>query len=158
MRVLSVDPGYERLGIAIVEQKKGGKEELIYSNCFRTSKDILFEERLLKIGESVEEVIQKYSPDVFASESLFFTKNQKTALLVAGARGVLLYVATKNNLPIFEYTPLQIKIAVTGYGRSDKLQVTDMVKRLIDIKKEIKLDDEYDAIAVGLTCLASEKK
>ena len=76
---------------------------------------------------------------------------------VAGSRGVIIYVAEKHGLKVFEYTPLQIKIAVTGYGRSDKLQVTQMVQRLIKVDKKVKFDDEYDAIAVGLTCFAIEK-
>lgn len=157
MKVLSVDPGYDRLGIAVIERDDNNKEQLIYSSCFETSKDLLYEKRIHLLGEEVQNIIKKYKPDVFASESLFFSKNQKTAILVAGARGVLLYVATQNNLPIFEYTPLQIKMAITGYGRGDKNQITVMVNKLLDINKEIKLDDEYDAIAVGLTCLASER-
>ena len=83
--------------------------------------------------------------------------NQKTAIDVAGVRGMLFYIAKKHSLSVFEYTPLQIKMAVTGYGKSDKKQVTDMVTKLIKIDKKIKFDDEYDAIAVGLTCFASER-
>lgn len=157
MKVLSVDPGYGRLGIAVIEKGTRGKDTLLYSSCLETPKTDPYEKRLLCVGEEIERVINKYSPDVFASESLFFAKNQKTAISVAGARGVLLYTAKQHDLPIFEYTPLQIKIAVTGYGRGDKKQVTEMVVRLIDTNKEILLDDEYDAIAVGLTCIASEK-
>ena len=156
MLVLSVDPGYERLGIAIIE-KSDGKEELIYSDCLRTDKELSYADRLFEISSEIENLINKYEPSIFASESLFFAKNQKTAIDVAGVRGVLLHTAKQHGLQVFEYTPLQIKIAVTGFGRSDKKQVTEMVKRLIKIEKQIKLDDEYDAIAVGLTCLASER-
>ncbi len=156
MRILAVDPGYDRLGIAIIE-RKAGKEILLYSDCFQTEKDALYEKRLLDIGDEMERLIREYEPNVFASEALFFAKNQKTAIAVAGSRGTLLYIARKHNLPVFEYTPLQIKIAVTGYGKSDKAQVTDMVKRLIRIEKQVAVDDEYDAIAVGLTCAATEK-
>ena len=156
MRVLSVDPGYERLGIAIVEKVKG-TETLVYSDCLQTDKSFPYEERLHQLGEKIEEVIQKFKPEIFASESLFFTKNQKTAIDVAGVRGMLFYISKKYKLTLFEYTPLQIKIAVTGYGKSDKKQVMAMLTRLIKIEKKIKLDDEYDAIAVGLTCLASER-
>ena len=156
MRVLSVDPGYERLGVAIIE-KTSGKEKLLYSECIRTDAALSFDERLCELGNRVRDLIEEYVPTAFASESLFFAKNQKTAMDVASVRGALLYIAKARGLPVYEYTPLQIKIAMTGYGKSDKQQVTDMVRRLIEIKKSIKLDDEYDAIAVGLTCLASEK-
>lgn len=156
MRVLAVDPGYERLGVAIIE-KKGSRENLLYSNCFQTAAKLSFDERLTLLGEEFEKLLQEYTPQVFASEALFFTKNQKTAMDVASVRGALFYIAKRHKLPIYEYTPLQIKIAVTGYGKSDKNQVTEMVKKLIKIEKKIKLDDEYDAIAVGLTCLASER-
>ena len=90
-------------------------------------------------------------------ESLFFNTNQKTALLVSEAKGMIKYIALQNKLDVFEYTPLQIKIAVTGYGRSNKEQVTLMTKKLIHIKKGVKYDDEYDAIAVGLTYFACNK-
>ena len=156
MKVLSIDPGYGRLGIAIIESENK-KERLLYSDCFQTDKKLSYEERLLKIGNELSTLIKKFNPDILAIESLFFAKNQKTAIDVAGVRGVLIYIAKSHNLSIFEYTPLQIKIAITGYGRGDKKQVTQMVEKLIKIEKFIKLDDEYDAIAVGLTCLASER-
>ena len=94
---------------------------------------------------------------MFAIETLFFTTNQKTVMRVSEARGVILYQAALHNLPIYEYTPLQIKIAISGYGRGDKKQITQMIKQLIVCEKEIKHDDEYDAIAVALTCFASYK-
>ena len=156
MRVLAVDPGYDRLGIAVLEKEKDA-ETLLFSDCIQTNKEDPFSTRLRAVAEAFEKTIIEYTPDVFASEALFFAKNQKTAIDVASARGTFMYIAGKHNLPVHEYTPLQIKIAVTGYGRSDKSQVTDMVTRLIKIEKKIKLDDEYDAIAVGLTCLAVEK-
>ncbi len=154
MRVLGIDPGYERLGIAVIE-KRENKDFLVYSECFQTSAKLNFNERLLLLGERVAEIIEKYKPTAMAIETLMFNTNQKTAINVAEARGVVLYEAAKNNLTIFEYNPLQIKIAVTGYGRSDKNQVTDMVKRLISIEKKEMKDDEYDAIACAITCFAS---
>jgi crossover junction endodeoxyribonuclease RuvC len=167
MKVLGIDPGYERLGIAIVE-KRENKDFLVFSECFQTSKNLDFHERLLLLGNRVEEIIKIHQPDTLAIETLMFNTNQKTAMNVAEARGVVLYQAIKNNLSIFEYTPLQIKIAITGYGRSDKNQVTEMVKRLIITEKcEMKpasakgygeaTDDEYDAIAIAITCFASYK-
>jgi len=151
MKIISIDPGYERVGIAIVEKKDRGKEELIYSNCFKTSAKLIFSERLFLIGQEIDSVIKKYKPDVMAIEKLFFTTNQKTAIGVSEARGVIIYQALLNKIPVSEYTPLQIKIAVTGYGKGDKKQVISMVHNLIKIEKTIKHDDEYDAIAVGLT-------
>jgi len=157
MKILSIDPGFERVGIAVIEKSLKGKDVLIYSSCFKTSKKISFPERLRNIGKEVERIIKKYKPDVLAIEKLYFTTNQKTAMGVAEARGAIIYISTKNNLTIYEYTPPQIKVAVTGYGKANKEMVMSMVPKLIDMKKEIKGDDELDAIAIGLTCLACER-
>jgi len=102
-------------------------------------------------------VIETYTPKALALENLFFTNNQKTAITVAEARGVILYQAAIHGLPVYEYGPGQIKVAVTGYGKSDKEQIISMIPRLIGIQKTITHDDEYDAIAVGLTCFATER-
>jgi crossover junction endodeoxyribonuclease RuvC len=153
MRIISIDPGYERMGVAIID-KKGQKEELVFSECFKTSAKIPHEERLRLIGGEVERVIKEYGPTAMAIENLFFKTNAKTAMHVSEARGVMLYEASKNNLEVKEFTPIAIKVAVTGYGKSEKGQVTEMVKRLIKINKVIKYDDEFDAIAVGLTYFA----
>ena len=154
MRVLGIDPGYDRLGLAIIEKCPRSKEQLIFSTCIQTSSKSAFPERLKAIGLAVRHVIEEHKPDAVALEMLYFSNNQKTAMHVAETRGVLMYEASLHNLPITEYTPPQIKVAVTGSGRSDKKQVWAMVSRLITITKEIKLDDEWDAIAVGLTHLA----
>lgn len=155
--ILAIDPGYERLGVAVLEKSVSGKEKLLYSDCFKTPREKSFSERLYMLGNEVDRLISKYKPSALALETLFLTKNQKTAMLVAEARGVLIYEAEKHFIPVYEYSPLQIKIAVTGYGKSDKEQVKIMVKQLISIEKDIKHDDEFDAIAIGLTCFASEK-
>jgi len=157
MRVLSIDPGYERIGVAVIEGSHQKKEELIYSSCFKTSPKLPYPLRLNMIGKEMIRLIRKFKPHVCATETLFFTKNQKTAMMVAGARGVVLFTAASHDLFIYEYSPLQIKIAVTGYGKGDKKSVSSMVEKLINIQKSIKYDDEYDAIAIGLTCIASEK-
>ncbi len=173
MRIIAIDPGYERLGIAVVEKLPRQKEMLLYSTCIRTPKTLPHSARLLKIAGKVREVIREYEPEGFAIETLFFATNHKTVMPVAEARGAVLVEAARAGLPVYEYTPLQIKMAVTGYGKSDKTQVTEMVKKLIAMPSEkslpledsgtpftkgrIRLDDEYDAIAVGLTCLASQK-
>jgi crossover junction endodeoxyribonuclease RuvC len=151
MKLLSIDPGYERLGVAIIEKLSKQKEVLVFSECFKTSAKLPHHKRLTLIGDRVREVIKKYKPEVLATEKLFFSGNQKTALLVAEARGVILYAASSSGLEVFEYTPADIKIAVTGYGKSEKRQIIEMVKRLIDVEKSKNSDDEFDAIAIGLT-------
>ncbi|MCI5108662.1 MAG: crossover junction endodeoxyribonuclease RuvC [Candidatus Pacebacteria bacterium] len=146
-RILAVDPGYERLGIAVLENDK-----LLFSECFKTKKEDLHHERIKQVGERIQEVIDKYNPEIFAIEELFWGTNQKTALLVAETRGVLLFVASRNKLTVREFKPVEVKIAITGYGRSTKNQIMSMVPKIIKIEKDIKSDDEFDAIAVGITC------
>jgi crossover junction endodeoxyribonuclease RuvC len=157
MKILAIDPGFERVGIAIIEKTNLNKDKLVFSVCFKTSAKIPFHERLRNIGLEVESVIKKYKPEALAIEKLYFTTNQKTVMGVAEARGAIIYVASKNGLSIFEYTPPQIKVAVAGYGKASKDMIMSMVPKLIDIKNEINSDDELDAIAIGLTCLACEK-
>ena len=161
MKLLSIDPGYERLGVAVIEKLVKQKEVLLYSECFKTSAKLPHHERLALIGNKIKDVVKKYKPEALATEKLFFSGNQKTAMLVAEARGVILYTASSLGLDVFEYSPADIKIAVTGYGKSDKNQVIRMVEKLIDIKNPAyaklrrgKSDDEYDAIAIGLTHFA----
>lgn len=156
MRIIAIDPGYERVGIAIIEKPEKGREVLLYSDCFKTPATLPFYDRVSLIAEEVNKQITAYSPLAMAIETLFFNSNQKTAMYVSEARGIIVHQACVKKLAIFEYTPLQIKIAITGYGRGDKDQVTKMVPKLISINKTIKYDDEYDAIAVGLTCFASD--
>ena len=156
MRVIAIDPGYDKVGVAILE-KRGGKETLIYSGCIKTSKEDPFQNRLSFVIKEISKIIQEHDPGVMAIENLFFNKNQKTAMRVSEARGAIMGEAATRGMRIYEFTPLQIKIAITGYGKSDKDQVISMVKNLVSIEKEIKEDDEYDAIACGLTFLASEK-
>lgn len=151
--ILGVDPGYGRVGIAVLQKSNSG-ESLLHSECFETSQKISHSERLLLISGRVAEIMKKYSPDKIAVETLLWSKNKKTALQVAEARGVILLEAAKQGVLICEYNPNQIKLAVTGYGKSDKKQVIDMVERLVKIDARKKHDDEYDAIAACLTCAA----
>ncbi len=162
MRILGIDPGFERLGIAVVEKLpasaqgygKARKEAVIFSECFKTSSKLPFSERLVLIGEEAQNIIKKYKPEVLAIETLFLTTNQKTVMRVAEARGVVIYEAACAGLKIFEASPPQIKTATTGYGKASKDQIIKMVKMLTDIDPTKKSDDEMDAIAVALTALA----
>ncbi len=156
MRVLAIDPGYGRVGFAVLEKELRGKHTVLHSSCFTTSKGTPFPERLKEVGDETLRLINKYLPDSCAIEKLYFTANQKTAMAVSEARGVFLYLAAKMKLSVYEYTPLQIKSAVTGDGHGDKRQVAFMVGKLVDITKPIQYDDEYDAIAIAITCMASE--
>lgn len=152
-KILGVDPGYGRIGVAVIE-KSNNKEVLIYSECFETSAKLTHSKRLLDLGEKLGDVIKKYQPNQLAIETLLWSKNKKTALQVAEARGVILFQASKNNLIIREFNPNQIKLAVTGYGKSDKKQIISMIKKLIETGVQKKYDDEYDAIAIALTASA----
>lgn len=158
MKVLGIDPGYDRVGIAVIEKLSKQKEVLVYSDCLQTSSKDSFYQRLGEVGSEISRVIAKYSPDILAIESLFITKNQKTAMRVSEARGVIMYEAIKYGIRVCEYTPLQIKVAVTGYGSSDKAHVIKMIPLLVKLPNKKARDDEYDAIAVALSCLASEGK
>jgi len=160
MIILGIDPGFERLGLAVLEKpenKNKSKEKIIFSECFKTPARLEFGERLSLIGKEVKNVIKKLKPDVLAIETLFLNTNQKTVMRVAEARGVVMYEASLGGLRIFEASPLQIKIAITGYGRATKEQVTKMVKILIDTDNAKKSDDELDAIAIALTASAHIK-
>ncbi|MBU0998814.1 crossover junction endodeoxyribonuclease RuvC [Patescibacteria group bacterium] len=158
MRILGIDPGYERLGIAVLEKNKHSKECVLFSECFKTSAKLEFNERLFLIGEEVKEIIKKLKPEVLSIETLFLNTNHKTVMQVAEARGVIIYEATRAGLEVFEASPPQIKIATTGYGRANKEQVIKMVKILVKVDKNKKSDDELDAIAIALTAFACLKK
>lgn len=160
MKIISIDPGYERLGLAIIEKLPKQKEALLFSECFKTSAKLPHHERLTLIGNRIKDVIKKWKPEALATEKLYFSGNQKTAMLVAEARGVILYTGSSLGLEVFEYTPADIKIAITGYGRSEKNQIIGMVKKLIVVDNlptqagKTNSDDEFDAIAIGLTHFA----
>jgi crossover junction endodeoxyribonuclease RuvC len=159
MRILGIDPGFDRLGVAIIEKSKTDKKErVIFSECFKTSTKLEFPERLKLIGERVKQIIKEHEPEILAIETLFLTTNHKTVMHVAEARGVVIYEAQNAGLKIFEASPPQIKIAVTGYGRSDKTQINKMVKILVDIDNSKKSDDELDAIAIALTGFAHQRR
>lgn len=154
MIVIAIDPGYERLGVAILEKQKNLKEKIIFSSCFETSAKNDFNIRTMQLGQYVRFLIEKYNPEYLAIEGLFFSKNTKTALKVAESRGVIIFQATNKNIPVYEFTPNQIKVAVTGYGKATKKDMYLMTSRLITLPERKIIDDEIDAIAIGLTFFA----
>jgi crossover junction endodeoxyribonuclease RuvC len=153
MRVLGVDPGFDRIGVSVMEYRDA-REYTLYSTCIETERHTPLANRLLEIGTALESIITTYTPDVVAIETLFFNKNVKTAIDVAQARGVILYISQQYGCTLYEFSPQSIKIAITGYGKSDKTAVTHFLKQTVVNIPNDALDDEYDAIAVGVTCLA----
>ncbi len=159
MKIIGIDPGYDRVGIAIIEKNSPKeKEVLVHSECFTTVKADHIYDRLKEVGLRIRTLITEHQPKMLAMETLFITKNQKTAMHVAEARGIIAYEARLAGIPIFEYTPPQIKVAITGDGHSDKSQIIKMVPLLIKMSEKKRIDDEYDAIAIALTCAACEAK
>lgn len=150
MKVLGIDPGTGRLGWAILE-KKTNKETLIECGCFETKVKSNQADRLLKIFDFLTQLISKHQPDVAAIESLFFANNAKTVMSVSESRGVVLLTCKQAGLDIFNYTPLQIKSALTGYGKADKKQVQYMVVQILKLDKTPQPDDTADAVATALT-------
>ncbi len=156
MRVLAIDPGFGRCGVALLDGD-ASKAHILYSDCIETEAKTAFVDRLLIVANEVIQLIEVYQPELIAIEELFFSNNQKTVFHVAEVRGVLMYLAVSRNIPLVEYNPLAIKIALTGHGRATKQEVTKMVTRLTDLSKTPKHDDEYDAIALGITALAGAR-
>jgi crossover junction endodeoxyribonuclease RuvC len=153
MRILAIDPGYDRLGIAVIEGDPS-RPTLLWSDCVLPDKG-LREKRLACVWNAVTDAITKYSPDALAIETLFFSINKKTAIGVAEARGAILAAAGVAALPVIECSPQQVKLAVTGHGGADKTAVAHMIPQLLTLPKKKRLDDELDAIAIGITALAS---
>lgn len=144
--VLAIDPGFGRCGIALFEG-----QNLLMSDCIETPAGAPFAERLLYVAERVKILITSYEPKTLVLETLFFSKNQKTAMQVAETRGALILLATEHGLELTEYTPRQVKQAATGNGAADKTSVARMVARLVTLPPKGRVhDDEYDAIAIGL--------
>lgn len=149
MIILGIDPGIAIVGYSIIECN-GNNFKAIEYGCIRTEAELPFPERIKIIYDGLTEIINKHDPSDLAIEELFFNKNVKTAIKVGQARGVEILAAVNKGLDIFEYTPLQIKQAVVGYGRAEKAQVQEMVKILLNLKETPKPDDVADAIAVAL--------
>lgn len=155
MIILGIDPGIAKVGWGIIKDQKG-KQTVIDYGLFETAASLNLDTRLLKIHQYVAELISKYQPNILAVEQVFFGANAKTALIVGQARGVIILTAAQNNLETISYTPLQVKIALTGYGRADKIQIQKLVSAILNVKS-ISQDDTADALAVALTHAFSYK-
>lgn len=149
MIVLGLDPGIATVGFGLLSSENGDFSALGYG-VFRTSAGVPLSMRLSDIYDDINAIIAKYKPDVISIEELFFNTNLKTGISVAHGRGVLLLAASQSGIPIHEYTPLQVKQSVTGYGRAEKKQVMEMVKRLLKLDSIPKPDDAADALAIAL--------
>jgi len=164
MIILGIDPGTATTGYGVIENNQGNLKAIKYG-CILTDKKLKMPERLDFLGEELKKIIKKYQPQAMAIEELFFFKNAKTIITVGQARGVILFIGTnagkniskKTGLDIYEYTPLQVKQAVVGYGRADKKQVQNMVKAILDLDEIPKPDDAADALAVAICCDSSIK-
>jgi crossover junction endodeoxyribonuclease RuvC len=155
MRILAIDPGYDRMGIAVIEGDPS-KPTYIWSDCIIPPKGAK-EDRLSVIFKRVTAAIEEFSPDAFALETLFFSKNVTTGLGVAEARGAVLVAGGNAGLHAIECSPQEVKLAVTGYGAADKAAVMNMVPKLIALPPKKRLDDELDAIAVGIAALTKRR-
>ena len=151
MVILGFDPGLATLGYGVISKDEKGRIETIDYGIVQTPKAESLSVRLCMLETAIKQIISNYKPDEIAMEELFFAKNVKTAIAVAHARGVLLLTCNKECGRIFEYTPLQIKQALTGYGRADKTQIQKMVQKMLSLKSIPRPDDAADALAVALT-------
>ena len=152
MRILGIDPGTGILGFGVIEVDNRGKAVLVDGGVIRTPAHQPDSDRLVTIYDELHEIIAELKPTVMSVEKLFFAQNVTTAMSVSQARGVVLLCGKQHGLELHEYTPLQIKQAITGYGKADKKQMQEMVRVLLGLKEVPKPDDAADAIAAALTC------
>ena len=151
MIILGIDPGYAIVGWGVIEKNSKGKINVIDYGAINTDKNMNLPSRLVAIDKSMKILLDKFKPDILAIEELFFNTNITTAIKVAQARGVIISAAHQAGVKIFEYTPLQIKVGLTGYGRAEKKQIQYMTKVMLNLKSIPKPDDTADALAVALT-------
>ena len=147
MIILGIDPGYAIVGYGVVDTN--GMRPLSYG-AIRTEAGIPIEDRLSEMYDNMTELLRTFRPDHVAIEKLYFNTNEKTAINVSQARGVIVLACVKCGVKVYEYTPLQVKMSVVGYGRAEKQQIMDMTKRLLGLKKTPKPDDAADALAIAL--------
>ncbi len=149
MRILGIDPGIAIVGYGVVD-KEGNRYKTVAYDAVTTKAHTPLEDRLEKVYNGVCEIIKEYKPDAMSIEELFFNNNAKTALTVGQARGVIILAAVQNHIPVYEYTPLQVKQALTGYGRASKTQIQQMMKSMLGLTEVPKPDDVADALAIAV--------
>lgn len=152
MRIIGIDPGTGILGFGVIDIETNKQPSMVTAGVIKSPAHTPLEDRLLEIYEGLREIIDETSPQVMSIEKLFFAQNVTTAISVSHARGVAMLVGKQADLKIFEYTPLQIKQTLTGYGRADKKQVQEMVRLHLKLKSIPKPDDAADALAAAITC------
>ncbi len=150
MRIIGIDPGTGILGFGVIDVTIQSKVTLVDGGVIRTPVKQADSDRLLTIYDELTEIIKLHRPDVMSVEKLFFSRNVTTAMSVSQARGVVLLCGIQNGLTLFEYTPNQIKQALTGYGRADKKQIQEMVRTILNLKEVPKPDDAADALAAAI--------
>lgn len=153
MRILGIDPGTARMGYGIVEDAGGSRERAVTFGCLETPPEMLPEKRLQYLYRGVVELMLEFKPEALAVEELFFGRNVTTAIHVGQARGVVLLAAADNGIPVREFTPMQVKMSVTGWGRAEKAQVQQMVRTLLGLRQVPKPDDVADALAIAIAAL-----
>lgn len=158
MIILGIDPGIAITGYGIIKAGKNSQLYMIEYGCVRTSKEDEHADRLLKIYTDLKKILKKHKPDKIAIENIYFAKNVKTAMRVGEARGVAVLASSQSKAQIFEFTPLQVKQALTGYGHAAKAQIQKMVKLILKLENIPKPDDAADALAVAITCIQSKKR
>lgn len=156
MRILGIDPGTATTGWAVLEEIKGIVKPIAYGHISTSPKNSI-SDRLKEVADDIEGIVKKYKPQESAIEDIFFFKNQKTIIKVSQSRGAILLTLEKKNVKVFSYTPLQVKQALTGYGRADKKQIQLMVKNILKLKEIPRPDDTADAIAIALCHINSRK-
>lgn len=149
MVILGIDPGVATVGFGVI-RAEGSKNELIRCGAVTTEAGLRLSVRLAQIYKDITELIKMFSPDAISIEELFFNTNLKTGISVAHGRGVIILAGENSGVPMYEYTPLQVKQAVTGYGRAEKKQVMEMVRRLLGMKEAARPDDASDALALAI--------
>lgn len=152
MRILGIDPGTGILGFGVIDVTPGGKISLVDAGVIRTPVKQADSDRLETIYDELHEIIEANKPQVMGVEKLFFARNVTTAMSVSQARGVVLLCGKQHKLDLYEYTPMQIKMAVTGYGKADKKQIQEMVRTMLGLKEVPKPDDAADALAAAICC------
>ncbi|MGE5371753.1 MAG: crossover junction endodeoxyribonuclease RuvC [Solirubrobacterales bacterium] len=156
MLVLGIDPGTATTGYGLVSGS-GSRLVMEATGVVKTAAGLDLSTRLLQIHHEVNQIIDRYQPDCMAIEELFFNQNAKTFFAVAQSRGAVILTAAQRGLPVAEYTPLQVKQAVVGYGRAEKRQIQEMVKRLLNLAAIVKPDDAADALAIAICHLHSSR-